>query len=98
MTTPPRLVAFDLDDTLAPSKTAISDRMGALLLQLAERVQVCIISGGQVQQFGFDVIKRKGAVIVGAVQRHRVFGIEQGAAHGARDVEHPGDADGAECL
>ena len=58
MTTPPRLVAFDLDDTLAPSKTAISDRMGALLLQLAERVQVCIISGGQVQQFRTQVLAR----------------------------------------
>ena len=58
MTTPPRLVAFDLDDTLAPSKTAISDRMGALLLALAERVPVCIISGGQVQQFRTQVIDR----------------------------------------
>lgn len=58
MTTPPRLVAFDLDDTLAPSKTAISDRMGALLLQLAERVPVCIISGGQVQQFRAQVLTR----------------------------------------
>lgn len=58
MTTPPRLVAFDLDDTLAPSKTAISDRMSALLLALAERVPVCIISGGQVQQFRAQVLGR----------------------------------------
>ncbi|HOA87584.1 MAG: HAD-IIB family hydrolase [Microbacteriaceae bacterium] len=58
MTTPPRLVAFDLDDTLAPSKTAVSERMGALLLALAERVPVCIISGGQVQQFRAQVLER----------------------------------------
>ncbi len=40
----PRLVAFDLDDTLAPSKSAIESRIGDLLLALAERVEVAIIS------------------------------------------------------
>lgn len=54
----PRLVAFDLDDTLAPSKTAIDPRMGALLLALAERVQVAIISGGHVAQFRAQVVER----------------------------------------
>lgn len=54
----PRLVAFDLDDTLAPSKTAIDPRMGALLIALAERVEVAIISGGQLQQFTSQVIDR----------------------------------------
>ena len=52
----PRLVAFDLDDTLAPSKSAISPRMGELLLDLAERVDVAIISGGQLQQFQAQVV------------------------------------------
>ncbi len=56
--TSPRLVAFDLDDTLAPSKTAISPRMGDLLLALAERVEVAIISGGQLQQFRSQVVER----------------------------------------
>ena len=32
----PRLVAFDLDDTLAPSKSAIDPRIGDLLVRLAE--------------------------------------------------------------
>ena len=32
----PRLVAFDLDDTLAPSKSAIDPRIGDLLIALAE--------------------------------------------------------------
>ncbi len=45
--TTPRLVAFDLDDTLAPSKSAIDPRIGDLLVALAERVEVAIISGGQ---------------------------------------------------
>lgn len=54
----PRLVAFDLDDTLAPSKTAIEPRMADLLIALAERVEVAIISGGQLQQFTTQVVDR----------------------------------------
>lgn len=54
----PRLVAFDLDDTLAPSKSAIDERMGALLVALAERVEVAVISGGQLAQFTTQVVDR----------------------------------------
>lgn len=54
----PRLVAFDLDDTLAPSKSAVDPRIGDLLLALAERVEVAIISGGQLQQFRSQVVER----------------------------------------
>ncbi len=56
--TTPRLVAFDLDDTLAPSKAALHPRMAALLVALAERVEVAIISGGQLQQFTTQVVDR----------------------------------------
>lgn len=54
----PRLVAFDLDDTLAPSKSAIDARIGDLLIALAERVEVAIISGGQLGQFTAQVVDR----------------------------------------
>ena len=54
----PRLVAFDLDDTLAPSKSAIDPRIGDLLIALAERVEVAIISGGQLAQFTAQVVDR----------------------------------------
>jgi HAD superfamily hydrolase (TIGR01484 family) len=54
----PRLVAFDLDDTLAPSKSAIDPRIGAQLIALAERVEVAIISGGQLEQFRAQVVDR----------------------------------------
>jgi hypothetical protein len=54
----PRLVAFDLDDTLAPSKSAIDPRIGDLLVALAERVDVAIISGGQLAQFTSQVVDR----------------------------------------
>ncbi|WP_375385606.1 HAD-IIB family hydrolase [uncultured Microbacterium sp.] len=52
-----RLIAFDLDDTLAPSKSAIDPRIGDLLIALAERVHVAIISGGQIAQFQAQVIE-----------------------------------------
>lgn len=55
---PPLLVAFDLDDTLAPSKSAIDPRIGDLLIALAERVEVAIISGGQLAQFTTQVVDR----------------------------------------
>jgi HAD superfamily hydrolase (TIGR01484 family) len=54
----PRLVAFDLDDTLAPSKSPIDPRIGELLIALAERVVVAIISGGQLGQFTAQVVDR----------------------------------------
>jgi HAD superfamily hydrolase (TIGR01484 family) len=54
----PRLIAFDLDDTLAPSKAAIDPRIGSQLIALAERVEVAIISGGQLGQFEKQVVDR----------------------------------------
>jgi hypothetical protein len=55
---PPRLIAFDLDDTLAPSKSPIDPRIGELLIALAEKVEVAIISGGQLAQFQAQVVDR----------------------------------------
>ncbi len=55
---PPLLVAFDLDDTLAPSKSAIDPQIGAQLIALAERVEVAIISGGQLAQFRAQVVEK----------------------------------------
>lgn len=53
-----KLIAFDLDDTLAISKSPISDRMGDLLVQLLKKYDVCIISGGKYEQFRKQVIDR----------------------------------------
>ena len=53
-----KLVAFDLDDTLAPSKTPMGDDMVQGLLDLLEVIDVCIISGGTYQQFEAQVIAR----------------------------------------
>ena len=60
--TSPALVAFDLDDTLAPSKEPIDPRMAALLLALLQKVDVAIISGGNETQFRAQVIARLGAI------------------------------------
>lgn len=40
------LVMFDLDDTLAPSKSPLDDAMVEVLRRLLQRSLVCIISGG----------------------------------------------------
>ena len=50
------LVAFDLDDTLAPSKSSLPPRMAALLAELLDVVQVGVISGGQFGQFESQLI------------------------------------------
>ena len=54
----PRLVAFDLDDTLAPSKSPVAERMTALIAALVARTEVCVISGGQFGQFSSQLIDR----------------------------------------
>lgn len=67
--TAPALVAFDLDDTLAPSKGEIDDRIAALLLRLLQTVDVAIISGGNEAQFHSQVVARLGDADEGALAR-----------------------------
>ncbi|MEE6282104.1 HAD-IIB family hydrolase [Georgenia sp. MJ170] len=53
-----RLVAFDLDDTLTPSKSPISPEMAGALTDLLAATPVCIISGGRLGQFTAQVTDR----------------------------------------
>lgn len=53
-----KIIAFDLDDTLAVTKSPISDRMSELLGRLLEKYDVCIISGGKFEQFQRQVVDR----------------------------------------
>lgn len=46
-----KLIAFDLDGTLAESKSVSDDRMVELFGQLLGKFQVCVISGGKFGQF-----------------------------------------------
>ena len=52
------LIVFDLDGTLAPSKSAIDAEMGTLLEALLAAVKVAIISGGALPQFDQQVIAK----------------------------------------
>lgn len=47
----PRLMAFDLDGTLAESKSPMSAETGELLAQLFRRMPVAVLSGGSWKQF-----------------------------------------------
>jgi phosphomannomutase len=65
----PKLVAFDLDDTLAASKSPIDPRMADLLVRLLDVAEVCIISGGQFAQFTMQVIDNLTDVDDAALKR-----------------------------
>mgnify|MGYP001790335173 CR=1 FL=1 len=56
-----KLVAFDLDDTLAPSKSPLPPQMDVALRSLLDHVEVCIISGGQMGQFRTQVLDNLNA-------------------------------------
>lgn len=51
-----KLIAFDLDGTLAPSKSTLPKRMADLFNQLLESFEVCIISGGKYELFQRQVL------------------------------------------
>jgi len=56
----PTVVVFDLDGTLAPSKSKIDPTMAVLLLRLLRQVDVCIISGGRFEQYQEQVLDALG--------------------------------------
>jgi phosphomannomutase len=56
-----QLIGFDLDGTLAPSKSSIDSEMAGLLRDLLARTQVAIISGGDFPQFQKQVVGQLAA-------------------------------------
>jgi phosphomannomutase len=46
-----RMIVFDLDGTLAKSKSSLDDEMAKLLGQLLDVIKVAVISGGAWPQF-----------------------------------------------
>lgn len=56
-----KLIAFDLDGTLALSKQPLDDEMAALLARLLDVAMVDIISGGDWPQFEKQVVSRMPA-------------------------------------
>ncbi len=49
-------IAFDLDGTLAPSKSPLPDRISAQLDKLLDNFHVCVISGGKFAQFEVQLL------------------------------------------
>ncbi|WP_336660647.1 HAD-IIB family hydrolase [Leucobacter sp. USHLN153] len=62
MTALPRLVAFDLDDTLAPSKSALDPRMLGVFTRLLHETSVAVISGGNFSQFEAQLVSQLDAI------------------------------------
>lgn len=85
--TTPALVAFDLDDTLAPSKGAIDPRIADLLRALLRSVEVAIISGGNETQFRTQVIAQLGETDAADLARLHLL-----PTCGTRYLRHDGDA------
>ncbi len=54
----PALVAFDLDDTLAPSKSPVDPRMLEVFSRLLDRTTAAVISGGNFEQFEAQLVAR----------------------------------------
>jgi phosphomannomutase len=46
-----KVIAFDLDGTLAPSKSPLPDRISELFEVLLDNYHLCVISGGKFEQF-----------------------------------------------
>lgn len=56
-----KVLAFDLDDTLAITKSPISDRMAGLIGRLLEHYDICVITGGRFEQIRSQVVDRLDA-------------------------------------
>lgn len=52
-----KVLAFDLDGTLAPSKSTLPPRIGELLDELLNYFDVCVISGGKFGQFETQLLQ-----------------------------------------
>ena len=53
-----KILAFDLDDTLAITKSPISDQMVEVLTKILDTFDVCVISGGKFEQFKIQITDR----------------------------------------
>ncbi|TDP89703.1 hypothetical protein EDF62_2997 [Leucobacter luti] len=79
----PRLVAFDLDDTLAPSKSPVEPRMLEVFARLLARTNVAVISGGNFEQFESQLLTR----LAEATAASRAAGSAAGSASSASVID-----------
>lgn len=50
------MIAFDLDDTLCRAKSPMTEKMQGLFSELLNHYDVCVISGGKLEQFKLQVL------------------------------------------
>ena len=81
---PWRAAMFDLDGTLAASKSEISPAMVHMLRALLAEIDVCIISGGRFEQFEKQVLRPLGEF--GEID---AAGLEHGPARQAEHIPLP---------
>lgn len=55
-----KLIAFDLDGTLAPSKSPLPEEMAEQLRELLTHKSMCVISGGKFEQFQKQLLDNLG--------------------------------------
>lgn len=53
-----KMLAFDLDGTLAPSRSTIADEMADTLSRLLKQYDICVISGGDMKQFEIQILDK----------------------------------------
>jgi phosphomannomutase len=53
-----KVLAFDMDDTIAVTKSPISDRMATAFNHILDNYDICIISGGNYNLFEKQFISR----------------------------------------
>ena len=70
-----RVIAFDLDNTLADSKSPISQQMVVLLDELLTKFQVCVISGGKFAQFEEQLLNPSPSAPRAKSRVERDFGV-----------------------
>jgi hypothetical protein len=64
------MVVFDLDDTLAPSKSRVPDAVRTALARLLAHVAVCVISGGRFEQFDEQLLGELPTTLPGLDRLH----------------------------
>lgn len=65
-----KVVAFDLDGTLVPSKATIKPRMANVLSSLLHYYDICVISGGKLSQFQKQLISNLNYESAGFARLH----------------------------
>lgn len=77
-----KLVAFDMDDTITPSKSPVDPSMAELLASLSEHVAVAVVSGGKLAQFQKQLlshlpesVREKGKFFIGPTSGAQLYAV-----------------------